>query len=164
VPSLGFGYPFDGVSSKTLESLFQLSTFLGLSLRSFFLASDRATLFPRTLPFLRFPNKPFEPVTGAPTALSRLASCTPQCSQSFSSGRGHGSLGIPDLLGSPLIKVASKRLSLRLPFHPLNLPALPRTDFGILGYPTLTPWLSPFVKGAGPFGLSHRLSCATFLG
>jgi hypothetical protein len=72
------------------------------------------------------------------------------------------SLRFLDLLGTPSSEDAIKRLSRKLPSHPLNETALPQFHPGIPGFPSSVDWLSPSVEGAGPSDLFHRLSCATF--
>jgi hypothetical protein len=49
VPSAGFDYPLDGVSSSALESLFQLPTLLGFTLQSFSPVLRPTRGFPRTI-------------------------------------------------------------------------------------------------------------------
>lgn len=45
VPFVGFGYPFNGIRSSNLGSIFQRPTFLGFTLQSFpFLPSDRSSV------------------------------------------------------------------------------------------------------------------------
>jgi hypothetical protein len=116
-------------------------------------------MFPSLLPLWRFSNKPPKLVTGAPTALSHVASRTPFRTQRFSPGRGLCSLGSSGLLGPPsnqccfqvsLLKSSPHILCGKYSWLPTNTP-------GISGSLTLADWLSPSVKGAVPSGLSHRL-------
>jgi hypothetical protein len=87
VPTLGFGYPFVGVSH--LDPWKPLSAPNALGLRSSKLFSSSVILppFPVEAPLWRFPNKPKRPVTGASAAFAHRVSRAPLCPQWFRSGR-----------------------------------------------------------------------------
>lgn len=167
VPRSGFGYPLRGVSCATLRSLFQLLALLGFSLQSFSPHQGSKKRFHSFFPLLRFFTKPsrasYRRFSGLiPLAKPRPFTSTPDVYS------GSGPSALLGFSASRALPTLSARI--RVPFpnsSPLALFVGPS-----LNIPTRKPqglqlqglWLSPFVKGAGPFDVSHRLSSATSSG
>jgi hypothetical protein len=121
VPSLGFGYPFDGFSSlRTLEVSFNLQRSWASPFEAFLQQRDRNSCFQLSFRSGALPINPFKLIAGASTALSHVASRTPNRTWRFSPGRGPCSLGTFDLLGFPSNQRGLKVFIFpRLPSHPL---------------------------------------------
>jgi hypothetical protein len=158
VPPLGFGYPFDGVSSlQTSEASFSSQRSWASPFEAFLQIHDRLSClqlvfrsgaFPTNLLSLLPALQRLHPMSSAvslfaPEGLVQVGTLAP--------------LGILTSWALPPTSAASKPLSLRLPSHPFKSSWLPISTPGISGSLTLADWLSPFEKGAGPSGLSHRL-------
>lgn len=138
VPPLGFGYPFDGVSSsQTLESLFQLPTLLGFTLQSFPPTQGSKKRFRFSSPLLRFKTKPQGPDLCASTASSPCVSRASRRSQRFRPGQGLCSLGSLGLWGSPSTYLRERLLSSPRPFRPSKYASLRRPICGTLRVPKI---------------------------
>lgn len=167
VPRSGFGYPLRGVSYAALRSLFQLLALLGFSLQSFSPHQGSRKCFHPLSPLLRFFTKPFRTSYRRFSGLIPLAKPRPFTSTpDIYSGSGPTAL-----LGSTVSRaLPTLSARIRVPFpnsSPLALFVGPSFNIPTgepQGFQLQGPWLSPFVKGAGPFGVSHRLSSATSSG
>lgn len=167
VPRSGFGYPLRGVSYAALRSLFQLPALLGFSLQSFSPHQRSKERFRSFSPLLRFLTKPFRASYRRFSGLLPLVKPRPFTSTpDVYSGSGPSALLV--FPASRALPTLSARI--RVPFPnssplalfvgpSLNIPTDEPQGFQLQGL-----WLSPFVKGAGPFGVSHRLSSATSSG
>jgi len=98
VPSSGFGYPLDGVSSKNPWKPLSASNAPGVPSSELYLfLRDRAFRFPKALPFLHFPRKPSRPSRCASRAFSHRRSWV---SHSLSGGLiRNETLGSPEVFG-----------------------------------------------------------------
>jgi hypothetical protein len=160
VPSVGFGYPFDGVSlTATSEASFSSQRSWASPFEAFLQPHDRISCFQ---PFFR-----------SGTFLTNFPACY-RCSNGFiprrqpypfrtrrfSPGRGHCSLGSFGLLGSPSNQRCLQVSLLKGSPHILcgKSSWLPTSTPGISGSLSLVVWLSPPERGAGLSDLSHRLS------
>lgn len=167
VPRSGFGYPLRGVSYAAPRSLFQLLALLGFSLQSFSPHQGSKKRFRSFSPLLRFFTKPSQASYRRFSSLIPLVKPRPFTSTpDVYSGSGPTALlGFSAFRALPTLSAR-----IRVPFpnsYPLalfvgpslNIPTNEPQGFQLQGL-----WLSPFVKGAGPFGVFHRLSSATSSG
>ena len=124
-------------------------------------------MFPLPLPLLRFLTKPFRASYRRFSGLRPLRKPSPFiCAPDVYSGSGAAALlsfpasqALPSLLArSRLPFPRSSPLALRLETS-LNISIRKPQGFQPQGL-----WLFPSVEGAGPFGVSHRLSSATSSG
>jgi len=139
VPPSGFGYPLDGVSSKNPWKPLSTSNALGVPSPELSLLFDGRVLgFPKTLPFLHFPRKPFRPSRCASRASSHRRSWV-----SFLLSGGlvrNETLGSPEVFGPAGLRLTQprKRASPSFPSpHTLrNDPPLEETFPGPQGFAT----------------------------
>lgn len=145
--------------APNLGNLFQLPTLLGFALQSFHLSRGSEKGFPLLLSALRLSHQTLRPNACLPAAYSPRKNRAPLAPRGFSSGRDR----LLSWAFRPLGFLPPLRLGEVFFFH-FTYPLcrwfnatlrshLPST----LGSFVPTAWLSPFVKGADPFGLSHRL-------
>jgi hypothetical protein len=165
VPPAGFGYPLGGVSlPQPLEASFSSRRSWGSPFRAFLLLDDRAGKFPIPSSALALLHQTVPAWCRSPSGLlPPKKPCPLLLPWGFSPGRGLPALlGLQTFRALPPRKPDPRRLSSGRPFRSSNELASRPTHRGTLGVQAFTAWLFPSEKGAGPFGLSHRRSSATF--
>jgi hypothetical protein len=150
--------------TSTPGGLFQPPTLLGFALQSFPPLRGSNHTFPHRSSALALPCQTRSAWHRSSSGLLPPEKPCPLLRPGwFRSGRGLCSPGPFDLSGSPSPTTRPKVSLFRSPLASFpkcrpydQLPAEPQ------GFRAVRAWLSPSVEGAGPSGLSHRRSCATF--
>lgn len=165
VPPAGFDYPLGGVSlPQPLEASFSFRHSWGSPFRAFLLFDDRAGRFPIPSFALALLHQTVPAWYQSPSDfLPSKKPCPLLLPWGFSPGRGlHALLSIRTFRALPPQKPDPWRLSSGRPFRSFDKPASRPTHRGTLRVEAFTAWLFPSEEGAGPFGLFHRRSFATF--